>query len=1076
MTIERPDTNKILSGLKDFQRLTVDHVYNRLYGNNPVYRFLVADETGLGKTMVARGVIAKAVDHLWEDVDRIDIVYICANAAIARQNINRLNITGQPNIAVATRMTLLPLYLHNLQNNKLNFVSFTPDTSFNLGSRGGLAYERALIYHILRSELDLGNRTGPRNLFQGGVISRDNWSAQLDGFNVQDIDEQLAGCFVERVKNTPGLLDDFYSLVDRFSYYRQHILEADQRDRLKLFGQLRQALATSCVQALEPDIVILDEFQRFRDLLDGDNEMSELARALFEFTDVRVLLLSATPYKMYTMHQESMENDHYRDFFRTVSFLYNSNEPVEQLQLELERYRREVINFNGNGEVLRNAQENIEMLLRQVMVRTERLSVTSDPLAMIWEPPSDRGTLAEEDLRCYIMLDQIASELNSRESLMEYWKSIPYVLNIMDEHGYKFKREFGTAVRKQTYTETIYSALLTGQKYLLSWKDIADYKPLKMGHAKINTLLNNSLNNRAWQLLWIPPSLPYYESEEGPYSQPELQDYTKSLVFSSWQMVPKGIAMLCSYEAERRMITAFSRYPDYKTEWSRRTALLRFARTEEREVGMSVFTLLYPSLTLAAGIDPLLIAAELSSGTNLAALHQVKSIIRNKVSEFLQPVLQTRQQDSIQVDERWYWAAAVLMDNMYYAPLISDWLESGEYGQSLSTAEIKLDTESESALTEHIDRLYEYFEGHVKLGRAPEDLLDVLVDMTLASPAVSALRALIRVLGVSSDDHDTMGAVLNAAATTAGGYRTMFNLPETMSLIRSLYRNSDLHYWRSVLSYCVQGNLQAVMDEYIHILRESLGLTDSKVDNAAGQIAEEIRKALSLRTVTLNFDDIQVDDKQKAIKMNPHRIRCRYALKFGDGKDEELGGETRGDQVRSAFNSPFRPFVLASTSIGQEGLDFHHYCHEIYHWNLPSNPVDMEQREGRINRFKGHIIRHNLTQQYNLSVLKSRLYSFCDPWQLLFEAAREEVSETNELMPYWVYEVEDGYRISRHVPALPMSNEVRGLEELRRTLVAYRMVFGQPRQEDVVKLLQGRFENGVDAAELLKYRIDLSPQ
>nr|WP_270246095.1 helicase-related protein [Coprococcus sp. AM11-30B] len=44
-----------------------------------------------------------------------------------------------------------------------------------------------------------------------------------------------------------------------------------------------------------------------------------------------------------------------------------------------------------------------------------------------------------------------------------------------------------------------------------------------------------------------------------------------------------------------------------------------------------------------------------------------------------------------------------------------------------------------------------------------------------------------------------------------------------------------------------------------------------------------------------------------------------------------------------------RPFVLATTSIGQEGLDFHNYCCVIMHWNLPSNPIDLEQREGRKN-------------------------------------------------------------------------------------------------------------------------------
>ncbi len=44
-----------LAGLKDFQRATVDRI-DRLYrsGQN---RVLVADEVGMGKTLVARGAI-----------------------------------------------------------------------------------------------------------------------------------------------------------------------------------------------------------------------------------------------------------------------------------------------------------------------------------------------------------------------------------------------------------------------------------------------------------------------------------------------------------------------------------------------------------------------------------------------------------------------------------------------------------------------------------------------------------------------------------------------------------------------------------------------------------------------------------------------------------------------------------------------------------------------------------------------------------------------------------------------------------------------------------------------------------
>jgi superfamily II DNA or RNA helicase len=98
----------IFKGLRDFQRRTVDYVFRRLFLNdNPAYRFLVADEVGLGKTMVARGIIAKTIHHLQPDVPRIDIVYVCSNAAIANQNVNRLNVYGNKQFALATRLTLL---------------------------------------------------------------------------------------------------------------------------------------------------------------------------------------------------------------------------------------------------------------------------------------------------------------------------------------------------------------------------------------------------------------------------------------------------------------------------------------------------------------------------------------------------------------------------------------------------------------------------------------------------------------------------------------------------------------------------------------------------------------------------------------------------------------------------------------------------------------------------------------------------------------------------------------------------------------------------------------------------------
>jgi len=153
----------------------------------------------------------------------------------------------------------------------------------------------------------------------------------------------------------------------------------------------------------------------------------------------------------------------------------------------------------------------------------------------------------------------------------------------------------------------------------------------------------------------------------------------------------------------------------------------------------------------------------------------------------------------------------------------------------------------------------------------------------------------------------------------------------------------------------------------------------------------------------------------------------------------------------------------------QEGLDFHAYCHAVVHWNLPSNPVDLEQREGRVHRYKGHAIRKNLAARYRLSEIGS---DDPDPWEALFKAGKRDRKDgSGDLVPFWIYPIEGGARIERHVPALPLSRDRERLQELCRSLAVYRMVFGQSRQEDLVALLMSR----LDLEDMDKLKIDLSP-
>jgi len=319
---------------------------------------------------------------------------------------------------------------------------------------------------------------------------------------------------------------------------------------------------------------------------------------------------------------------------------------------------------------------------------------------------------------------------------------------------------------------------------------------------------------------------------------------------------------------------------------------------------------------------------------------------------------------------------------------------------------------------------------------------------------------------------------MGSAAKIAMGFRTLFNLPESMTLIRRLRGRRAPRYWNSVLEYCAEGNLQSVMDEYIHVLFESMGLSGKTTDKAIPEIATEVSSAVSIRTVNLDFDEIIPDSVSGALKLDRRSLRCRFALRFGDGRSEEEQTEIRKDQVRSAFNSPFRPFVLATTSIGQEGLDFHQYCHEVYHWNLPSNPVDLEQREGRVHRYKGHAIRRNISQRFPLCRLVGKMFLSKDPWKVLFEFAREEAmnkGHEDELVPYWLYPY-GSHKIIRYVPIYPFSRDEERLEALKRSLVTYRMGLGQPRQEDLISFLQQRFKDGIDQSDFSKYQIDLTPR
>jgi hypothetical protein len=1068
----RYDFSHVHAGLKDFQRATVDYLFERLYGDrDQVSRFLVADEVGLGKTLVAKGLIARAIEHLQDTVERIDIVYVCSNADIARQNIARLNVTGQDELRLPSRITLLPTRLHELNapdpdgRAKVNFVSFTPGTSFDLGNRGGRQDERVLLRHLLERAWGSAAVKGAGTINALRVTTEHkNFRDALREFDPTDVDEGLANGFITALRahdraasrdRAPTLEERFADLRARMTRARNRRAPDDKHDQLVLLGELRRLLARSCVEALEPDLVILDEFQRFRDLLDRNQEAGELAHDLFDYAEARVVLLSATPYKMYTV-ADDVTDDHYADFLRTLRFLFGDDEDkVAAFKRELRSYRELLLGGAAlDLAVMRRRRGRVERELRRVMVRTERLAATPDRNGMLVERlPETR--LTTEDVRSYVALDQLTRTLDGGD-VLEYWKSTPYLVSFMEDY------KLGQAVARAADDGRWGDLVRVGDAANIDWKAHESYRPLDAGNPRMQALFDEVIATEVWKLLWIAPSLPYYELG-GPYRNAACAEFTKRLVFSAWAAVPRAIAALTSYEAERRIMRPGRGRAPVNTAAGRERIkpLLRLARNRGRVTGMPVLGLIYPSPALARLADPFNLAAS-GNGDRPADSTSVLQRARASVSDALAPIVRGR---SGPADPRWYWAAPLLLDDLLNAEN-TDWLQRWDATYAWTGVS---DHSESAALGAHVSVALELIDAErdgerSDLGTPPTDLVDVLALSALAGPGNCALRSLACVDGRENalEDDD----VRDAAARVAWGLRSLFNQPHATYLVRS----GTTRYWQRVLEYSFDGCLQAVLDEYTHLLVEWTGVADLEPPKVVRHVGDTVYEALSLRRVAYGVREVDLGNRAEPIRRRS--MGGRFALRFGDERSDD-GGETRRSHVRTAFNSPFWPFVLATTSVGQEGLDFHLYCHAVVHWNLPANPVDLEQREGRVHRYKGHAVRRNLARALGTDALRSQAN---DPWAWMFEeGARRRPRGGSDIVPLWVYTDGDA-RIERIVPTLPLSRERSRLEALKRSLVAYRLAFGQPRQEELVSYLQEHFSSEEIERLKVELHINLAPK
>lgn len=1058
-----------LAKLKDFQLTTVEHVFRKLFdADSPARRYLVADEVGLGKTLVAKGIVAKVIEAL-QDNGQVNVVYVCSNQDIARQNIDRLRIegvvgTGQ-DAALATRLTLLPLELKKIASPSadlaVNFISFTPGTSFSSKQRTGRQDERRLIYHMLR-EIRSIDRRGLLNALCA-TATHENWKTYVER-DPGEYDLGIAQAFAGHVASDTELMQQIHAVCHSAYDRRRTETKEAREERLSLTGELRRRLARICIERLRPDLVILDEFQRFSELLakPEDNPSAELANDLFSHEGLRILLLSATPYRMYSMAQD--EEDHYTEFMGILRFLLMAKADclLPQLAEDLKQFRSLVLDTTNAeaGQQLASIKRRIEAVLRSVMCRTERVGWTATADAMVREEVVV-PRLLPSDLQAYASLEKIARDMKEPDTI-EYWKSSPYLLQFMKE--YELKKSFQEHVKTRPAQLAKGLAPCVGA---LHCDAVEGFRQIDMGNARLRALVNELSENGFFRLVWIPPSVAYWKPE-GAYEH--AGSISKQLIFSSWNVVPDAIAALLSYEAERHVMPRERKF-GYAGMPKRMRPRIVFARKEGRLSGMLNLMLMLPSPVLAGLADPAQRCGVSSAAPDFETVHSsVVAKLRTKLDSIVRDAPTTGNEDL-----RWYWVALARLE-AHHHPWLRRWCEqdwheaavtlhSGDENEEAQERQEK----TESLFDHHVAEWLRALDGRIDdLGRVPADLAEVLAEVALCGPGTCALRTLAR-SWQAPEKHDA--DLLTPASLVAWGLRSQFNSPRITALL--VDEADEDSYWRKVLHYCRDGNLQAVFDEYAHCVQEAAGASSGNPEDAS-LVARQMYEAMSLRTVLIHPDEIRLSGGIVQIADFLPPLRSHFAVRFDSRSDEEKASQ-RKQAVKAAFNSPFAPFVLASTSIGQEGLDFHMWCHSVVHWNLPTNPVDLEQREGRVHRYRGYAVRKNVAAKHAREVLGSASVG-ADVWRRLFEAATgKRPPGTNDLIPNWIYEVEGGAKVERRVMATPFSREDLKYRQLRRSLALYRMVFAQPRQEEFLACLEQAAQTDQQRAQVLRWKIDLAP-
>jgi hypothetical protein len=956
--------------LERFQEATVAAAFRALTKARGSHRFLIADEVGLGKTVSAKELAAKLQESLGKT---LNVVYFCPNLNIAAQNLAKLQklapeVKEKPEDRLSLALRALPK-----RAEKFRVFCYTPDTSLPGWKHGrtGRKAERELIADLLHSQ-------APTCWLQIREIEKQHFARRDSRWfpaHRSPPPQHLVRLFVRCLRDIleiPGKhLDKALT-----AWLEEH------GDVSELILRCRSALALAALRhtSCRPDLLILDEFHRYADLIlppttenttclarERAHSLNLLTKALLGdgTSSPALLLLSATPYRLIKLDKSELPGGRYEHFGKLVEFLYGrATSQIRRVQEAIAEHHAALARRDDDALTdIHEARNRLELLLRPVIARTER---ATDLEGELFHRTEQRATVQSRDLQTFRHLAGAVAKGTPtlRAWTQPLWSSVPYPAETL--FNYKVCDALGRGLPPVTIASSQGEAAHPFLRALL-----ADDGTQKA------TIKYEDLS-----LPWLAPTQRWWKlggkwrgmDEPGGAG-------VKGLLFSRYRGTPAAVSTWISSEVDRRSARHKS-----KGKLVSQTYLRSSSKTPWPLIAMFM-----PWPKLSTAFEP-------ARGKDLTVL-QVQKAARVEFRKWLKKSKIKLTDEKRSPRKPWQLAFDLEVQLENVSLLTSALKEFG--GQKNSTS---------------------WRRNSVPANVTAEEA-DVLADWLLEAPGAIVARTLQRHgQSVATDSK----ALKSACAFSWRQLRPYLGQRYFASAVlgRRKRTASGDQYPSALRRALLDGCFESTMDEHVAVM---MLIGDRK------QPVEVLGDSLLSRSGFV---------RRRPARGRAKRVPVHVAVPYlgaerTSGRPGRSSETLRSDQLRRAFNSPFWPYVLSTTSIGQEGLDFHVWCDRVIHWDLPRDPVDFEQREGRIARYAGLGVRRSLAQVHG----GGHVPSWQSPFTAIFEAAQRTKGTGLGIERWWS---PPGHKPVSVTFLLSFSYGKERLQRLKTDLVRYRLALGQP--------------------------------